>query len=101
MIAPFLNAASQRARRNEPGRPGRRVKEHAASLAELNDIFAMIERMRAVDTEGVEPLMHTNEEPCRLREDEPVSISAQKRDACLALAPQVVNGMFVVPKVVE
>ena len=76
-------------------------QEEAASLAELNDIFAMIERMRAVDTEGVEPLMHTTEEPCRLREDEPVSISAQKRDACLALAPQVVNGMFVVPKVVE
>lgn len=28
---------------------------------ELNDIFKMIERIQAVDTEGVEPMMHPHD----------------------------------------
>ena len=37
--------------------------------AELNDIFKMIERIQAVDTDGVEPMMHPHDGVQRQRED--------------------------------
>ena len=47
------------------------INEEAAQRmqAELNDIFKMIERIQAVDTEGVEPMMHPHDGVQRLRED--------------------------------
>ena len=50
------------------------INEEAAQRmqAELNDIFKMIERIQAVDTEGVEPMMHPHDGVQRLREDKVV-----------------------------
>ena len=37
-------------------------QEQAVQMqGELNDIFKMIERIQAVDTEGVEPMMHPHD----------------------------------------
>jgi aspartyl-tRNA(Asn)/glutamyl-tRNA(Gln) amidotransferase subunit C len=68
-------------------------------LAQLNDIFRMIERMQAVDTEGVEPMSHPLGGAQRLRDD--VVTVGNERAANLANAPLQENGLFLVPRVIE
>ncbi|HUN91435.1 MAG TPA: Asp-tRNA(Asn)/Glu-tRNA(Gln) amidotransferase subunit GatC [Burkholderiaceae bacterium] len=74
-------------------------REAEATLAQLNDIFAMIERMQRIDTAGVEPMGHPLGGCQRLRDDAvgpPVD-----REANLRNAPQQDAGLFLVPKVIE
>ena len=68
-------------------------------LAQLNDIFRMIERMQAVDTDGVEPMSHPLGGAQRLRDD--VVTVGDERAANLANAPLQDNGLFLVPRVIE
>ena len=67
--------------------------------AKLNSIFALIEKMQSVNTDGVEPMAHPQDVSLRLREDEVTETN--RRDDFLALAPQAQDGMFLVPKVIE
>lgn len=67
--------------------------------AELNDIFKMIERIQAVDTEGVEPMMHPHDGVQRLREDQVVF--GNDREENMKNAPEEFEGMFLVPQVIE
>ena len=70
-----------------------------ATLAELNNIFAMIEQMRRVNTEGVEPMSHPLGGSQRLRDD---AISdTSDRTTRLRNAPEQTDGLFLVPKVIE
>ena len=55
--------------------------------------------MAAVDTEGVEPMSHPQAAMQRLREDR-VS-EADRRADFQAIAPQVEDGLYLVPKVIE
>ena len=73
--------------------------EAAATLAQLANIFGLIEEMNAVDTEGVEPMSHGIEVSQRLREDRVTE--TDPRAANQASAPQVENGLYLVPKVIE
>lgn len=74
-------------------------EEAQRTLAQLNDIFGMIEQMRAVDTEGIVPMAHPLGGAQRLRED---AVTEQvDRDAHLANAPESQDGLFLVPKVIE
>lgn len=66
---------------------------------ELNDIFKMIERIQAVDTTGVEPMMHPHDGVQRLREDSVVF--GDDRDENMKNAPEKNDGMFLVPQVIE
>jgi aspartyl-tRNA(Asn)/glutamyl-tRNA(Gln) amidotransferase subunit C len=71
----------------------------AATLAQLNDIFAMIERMQRIDTTGVEPMAHPLGGVQRLRADavtEPIDRAASLRNA-----PAQEDGLFLVPRVIE
>jgi aspartyl-tRNA(Asn)/glutamyl-tRNA(Gln) amidotransferase subunit C len=70
-----------------------------AMLAKLNDIFAMIEQMQSVDTDGVEPMSHPLGGVQRLRDDE-VS-EADARTANLANAPATEDGLILVPRVID
>ena len=77
---------------------------HSAQLlAQLNNFFAIVEQMRAVDTTGVEPLAHpvaiTADISLRLRAD--VVSETNQREANQRSAPAVENGLFLVPKVIE
>ena len=72
-------------------------------LAQINGFFEIVEKMRAVDTAGVEPLTHpvatVDDVHLRLREDvpgEPISREDNQRSA-----PAVERGLFLVPKVIE
>jgi aspartyl-tRNA(Asn)/glutamyl-tRNA(Gln) amidotransferase subunit C len=68
-------------------------------LEQLNDIFRMIERMQAVDTEGVEPMAHPLGGAQRLRDDAVTAVD--QRAANLANAPAQQDGLFLVPRVIE
>ena len=71
----------------------------AALQQELNGILALVAQMAAIDTEGVEPMSHPQAAMQRLREDR-VSESDQ-RAQFQAIAPQVEDGLYLVPKVIE
>lgn len=73
--------------------------EAERTLAQLIDIFAMIERMQAVDTQGIEPMADALGGSQRLRDD--VVTDTDQRAAVMINAPQQLNGLFVVPRVVE
>lgn len=71
--------------------------------AQLNDFFGLVERMQAVDTEGIAPLAHPIEviqavqQP--LREDR--ADAHIDREANQRSAPAVESGLFLVPRVIE
>lgn len=71
----------------------------ARMQGELNDIFQMIEQIRAVDTEGVEPMLHPHDGAERLRDD--VVTEGDIREAAFANAPESSDSMFLVPQYVE
>ena len=77
------------------------INEEAAQRlqAELNDIFKMIERIQAVDTEGVEPMIHPHDCVQRLREDKVVF--GNNREENMKIAPEEFEGLFLVPQVIE
>lgn len=73
--------------------------EKAAMLSELNDIFALIEKMQAVDTDDVEPMAHPHETALRLRDD---AVTESDRAADYqACAPDVRERLYIVPQVIE
>lgn len=73
--------------------------EASATLAQLNDIFGMIERMSRVDTAGIEPMSHPLGGAQRLRPD--VVTEVDNRAANMRNAPEQQDGLFLVPRVIE
>jgi aspartyl-tRNA(Asn)/glutamyl-tRNA(Gln) amidotransferase subunit C len=74
-------------------------EEAEATLSQLSGIFKLIETMQAVDTSHVEPMSHAQDLVQRLREDRVTE--SDQRDLCQSIAPQVENGLYLVPKVIE
>jgi aspartyl-tRNA(Asn)/glutamyl-tRNA(Gln) amidotransferase subunit C len=70
-----------------------------ATLAQLNDIFAMIEKMQRVNTDGVEPMSHPLGGSQRLRDD--AVTEPDQRAANMRNAPEQADGLFLVPRVIE
>ena len=73
--------------------------EAAAAQGQLNDIFKLIEQMQSVDTEGVEPMAHGQDVVQRLGEDRVTE--TDQHALYQSIAPQVENGLYLVPKVIE
>ena len=77
--------------------------ESERMLARINRFFGLVERMRSVDTAGIEPLAHPvatfQDVALRLRED--VACEPDQREANQRSAPAVQDGLFLVPKVME
>jgi aspartyl-tRNA(Asn)/glutamyl-tRNA(Gln) amidotransferase subunit C len=80
-----------------------RPDESERMLSQINDFFGIVEKMRAVDTSGVEPLTHPVETvqavSLRLRDD--AVSEPNQREANQRSAPAVERGLFLVPKVIE
>jgi aspartyl-tRNA(Asn)/glutamyl-tRNA(Gln) amidotransferase subunit C len=74
-------------------------QELQAAQAQLNNIFGLIAEMQAVDTRGIEPMSHAQDVAQRLREDKVTE--PNQREAFQAIAPQVENGLYLVPQVIE
>ena len=73
--------------------------EAAAMQQQMNDILAMVDQMRAVDTTGVVPMSHPQEVMQRLREDRVTE--TDQRETFQSIAPSVEDGLYLVPKVIE
>ena len=76
--------------------------EIARFETELSGILDHFDRLREIDTEGVEPMaqvLYAAGETATLREDVPVEPLGS--EAALANAPQPGAGYFKVPKVIE
>lgn len=70
---------------------------------QINDFFKIVEKIRAVDTAGIEPLSHPlatiQDVALRLRDD--LVSETNQREANQRSAPAVERGLFLVPKVIE
>ncbi|KLN56976.1 Asp-tRNA(Asn)/Glu-tRNA(Gln) amidotransferase subunit GatC [Variovorax paradoxus] len=77
--------------------------ESERMLSQINGFFDLVERMRSVDTAGVQPLAHpvaaVEDITLRLRDD--VASEPDNREANQKSAPAVEAGLFLVPKVIE
>ena len=77
--------------------------ESERMLTQINGFFELVEKMRAVDTTGIEPLAHPvaafTEIALRLREDRVTELD--DRAANQRNAPALELGLFLVPKVIE
>jgi len=74
------------------------------TLDQLNGIFALVEKMQAIDTKGVEPLSHpyalvVDHLALRLRADEVTETN--HREQYQECAPATQDGLFLVPQVIE
>ena len=73
--------------------------EVEALRGELNGILAMVEKMQAVDTKGIEPMAHPQDARQRLRDDRVAE--RDERSLFQSVAPAVEDGLYLVPKVIE
>ena len=77
--------------------------ESERMLSQINGFFDLVERMRSVDTAGIEPLAHPvaaiEDITLRLRDD--IVSEPNNREANQKSAPAVEAGLFLVPKVIE
>lgn len=71
----------------------------AAYVSKISSIIDLVAQLSAIDTEGVEPMAHPLDAVQRLRED--VATETNHREAYQAVAPEVENGLYLVPKVIE
>ena len=76
-------------------------------LTQINGFFEIVEKMRAVNTTGIEPLAHpvdayrANRDAMSLRLRDDVASEPNNREANQDSAPAVERGLFLVPKVIE
>ena len=68
-------------------------------LGDLNNILDFVARLEAVDTEGIEPLIHLSQEINVLRDDEARNTVSHQEG--LRNAPRKDSDYFRVPKVLE
>jgi aspartyl-tRNA(Asn)/glutamyl-tRNA(Gln) amidotransferase subunit C len=68
-------------------------------LREMGDILTYMDKLNALDTDGVEPMMHAMEMVNVFRED--VVGTSLPRELALANAPQHDDEYFLVPKILD
>ncbi|HEX2566803.1 MAG TPA: Asp-tRNA(Asn)/Glu-tRNA(Gln) amidotransferase subunit GatC [Burkholderiales bacterium] len=77
--------------------------ETGAVLERLNRVLGLVDQMRAVDTQGVEPMAHALDQHLsagqRLRPDQVTE--PDRRAEYQAVAPALQDGLYLVPKVIE
>jgi len=65
----------------------------------LTDILGLVAQMEAVDTQDVIPMAHPLDSCQRLRPDEVQE--TDQREKFQVIAPQVMDGLYLVPRVIE
>ncbi len=75
------------------------ANESVLAEQQLGNIIAMIDKMQAIDTTGVEPMAHPWDATQRLRSDT-VTENVDPTDF-QAIAPETADGYYLVPRVVE
>ena len=65
----------------------------------LSSVLDLVDQLQAIKTEGVVAMSHPMQATQRLREDEVTELN--RREALQAIAPEIEDGLFLVPKVIE
>ncbi|MGB1683144.1 MAG: Asp-tRNA(Asn)/Glu-tRNA(Gln) amidotransferase subunit GatC [Arenicellales bacterium] len=73
--------------------------EIANYQAGLTEILTLVAQMDDCDTDGVAPLAHPQDIALRLRDDQVTETN--QRERLQSSAPQVEDGLYLVPRVVE
>lgn len=68
-------------------------------VTNLTNILALVDQMNSVDTDNVAPMAHPTDAVQRLRED--IVTETNQREHFQAIAPQVEDGLYLVPQVIE
>ncbi|MFZ1388880.1 MAG: Asp-tRNA(Asn)/Glu-tRNA(Gln) amidotransferase subunit GatC [Thiolinea sp.] len=71
----------------------------AGYVSKLSSIIDLVAQLSAVNTEGVAPMAHPLDSMQRLRDD--VVTESNHREKYQSVAPEVENGLYLVPKVLE
>lgn len=71
----------------------------AAYVNKLSSILDLVAQLTAVNTEGVAPMAHPLDSVQRLRDD--VVTETNHREKYQTVAPEVEDGLYLVPKVIE
>ncbi len=66
---------------------------------ELSGILELIHQMQQIDTADVEPMSHPQDLQLRLRAD--CVTEPDQRASLQAIAPQIQDGLYIVPKVLD
>lgn len=74
-------------------------EEARATLAQLSEIFGLIQKMQAVDASEITPMSHAQDVVQRLRPD--LVTENDQRELYQSVAPQVEAGLYLVPRVIE
>jgi len=74
-------------------------EEYAVSVEKLSNIVDFVAQLSQADTEGVVPMAHPLDAAQRLRAD--LVSETDARDHYQENAPQVLDGLYLVPKVIE
>ncbi len=74
-------------------------EEARATLAQLSEIFGLIQKMQAVDASEIKPMSHAQDVVQRLRPD--LVTEKDQRELYQSVAPQVEAGLYLVPRVIE
>ncbi len=72
------------------------IPEYATNLT---NILALVEQMNSVNTDDVVPMAHPTDAVQRLREDKVTEID--QREHFQQIAPEVEDGLYLVPQVIE
>ncbi|MGZ5050663.1 MAG: Asp-tRNA(Asn)/Glu-tRNA(Gln) amidotransferase subunit GatC [Methylobacter sp.] len=80
-------------------RLGIEQQDVAAYAQDLSGMLDLMTQMGELNTDGVEPMAHPMDQVQRLRAD--VVTEQDKREKFQAIAPQVEDGLYLVPKVIE
>jgi aspartyl-tRNA(Asn)/glutamyl-tRNA(Gln) amidotransferase subunit C len=77
------------------------IEEEAVDhyVDDLSSILALVDQMSRVDSEGVKPLSNPLDATQRLRDDEVTE--GDQRDKFQQIAPDVAEGLYRVPRVIE
>ena len=68
-------------------------------VSKLSSILDLVAQLSAVNTDGVEPMAHPLDSVQRLRDD--VVTESNHREKYQTVAPEVEDGLYLVPKVIE
>lgn len=68
-------------------------------VTNLTNILALVEQMNSVNTDSVSPMAHPTDAVQRLRDD--IVTETNQREHFQAIAPQVEDGLYLVPQVIE
>lgn len=68
-------------------------------VTDLSNVLELVEQMNVLDTSGITPMAHPLDATQRLRDD--VVTEPNLRDKFQSIAPDVENGLYRVPRVIE